>query len=297
MSEQKPDVSHPSAAIAKPLTDEFRDSLTRTADWLENLLTEQRAGPGKNYTQPRTIQVDVWDNCDAGGESVDGFTFDDGEVEFIVALLRAALVASPSSASAITPQEPEAWLGKRMTHTGKTVAAMTVKLDRESLRANGYDESEIHPLYTSVVSHPSPDAAITLKEALEAGGKIVGIEIRSETPRTDAAITPDEAASRAYWKVRDQYECVDRIVALESELAAAEHDAIRWRQYQLERAGTSHSATNDNTVHQSDVPATSIYRWIEEAARLLRDDGPRSSRAELERDKQVTALLSAVPTP
>lgn len=74
------------------LTEEFRESLKRTADWLENLLTEQRAGPGKAYTQPRTIQVDVWDNCDAGGESVDGFTFDDGEVEYIVGLIRAALL-------------------------------------------------------------------------------------------------------------------------------------------------------------------------------------------------------------
>lgn len=77
-----------------PLSEEMREALERTADWLAKMDALQKAGPGKDYRQPRTIQVDVWDNCDSGGESVDGFVFDDGEVEYIIAMMRAHLAAA-----------------------------------------------------------------------------------------------------------------------------------------------------------------------------------------------------------
>lgn len=40
-----------------------------------------------------------------------------------------------------------------------------------------------------------------------------------------------------------------------------------------------------------------VFRWIKEAVAIIKDEGPRSSRAELERYKRVEALLSGVPCP
>lgn len=81
-----------------------RAAMAATADLLEKLLEQQKAGPaeGSGYTLPRMIEVALWDRCDAGGESVDAFEFEDGEVEVVIALIRQALgeSAAPSERGA-----------------------------------------------------------------------------------------------------------------------------------------------------------------------------------------------------
>lgn len=73
----------------------MRAAMAATADLLERLVEQQKAGPaeGSGYTK-RYIEVALWDGCDAGGETVDAFEFEEGEIEALIGLIRRG-VAKP----------------------------------------------------------------------------------------------------------------------------------------------------------------------------------------------------------
>jgi hypothetical protein len=68
----------------------LRVALAGTASLLEEFAAKAKEPPGDGYRE-RTIEVAVWDMCDAGGESVDAFDLDDGEAEAIAQMIRAQL--------------------------------------------------------------------------------------------------------------------------------------------------------------------------------------------------------------